>query len=202
MQISSNSFYDISTNYSIKLNDKEMLVVEEDPASRSQFEAKKAHHKKEQEEKKAQQEKESNSPQKLSEDEQRLVKALSARDSEVKTHESQHQAAGGGMVGAASYSYQQGPDGKMYAIGGEVSITTPTGSSPEERIRNAQTVIASAMAPGDPSSQDSAVAASAKMMQIQAQQELQQGKNAYSNEANSFNATDEDKNRSMLDIST
>jgi len=190
MQINSNAFYDIGTTYSIKLNDKEMLVVEEDPASRSQFEAKKAQHEKEQEEKKAQSKKESNAPQELSEDEQRLIKALHARDSEVKAHESQHQAAGGGMVGAASYTYQQGPDGKMYAIGGEVSITTPTGSSPQERIRNAQTVMASAMAPGNPSPQDSAVAASAKMMQIQAQQELQQGKEAYSNE----------ENRSMLDI--
>jgi len=202
MQISSNSFYDIGTNYSIKLNDKEMLVVEEDPASRSQFEAKKAHHKKEQEEKKAQQEKESNSPQKLSEDEQRLVKALSARDSEVKAHESQHQAAGGGMVGAASYTYQQGPDGKMYAIGGEVSITTPAGSSPEETIRNAQTVIASAMAPGDPSPQDFAVATSAKVMQMKAEQQKAKQMQAAQEEKQAKEVySSEDKNHLTLDIS-
>ena len=151
MQISSNPFYDIGTNYTIKLNERETLVVEDDPNSRALFEARKA--KKEsaqEEEKRVQEKKESQNPQDLSEDEERLVKELASRDSEVRAHEAAHQAAGGGMVGAASYSYQQGPDGKMYAIGGEVPISMTSGATPEETIKNARQAAAAAMAPGDP----------------------------------------------------
>ena len=116
--------------------------------------------------------KKSQNPNELSLDEKRLVKDLQARDTEVKAHEAAHQAAGGGMTGAASFSYQQGPDGKMYAIGGEVSIATKGGSTPQEKIANARQIQAAAMAPANPSGQDFAVAASAKMMEIKAQQEL------------------------------
>jgi len=49
MQIGSNTSYNIGSSYSIKLNQKEMLVVEEDPLSRSQFESRKAQKEKEQE---------------------------------------------------------------------------------------------------------------------------------------------------------
>ena len=104
----------------------------------------------------------------LSEGEKAQVVDLQARDAEVKAHEAAHQGGGGG---AATYTYQQGPDGKMYAIGGEVPISLETGSTPEETISNAMQVIAAATAPANPSAQDMAVAASAKSMIIKAQQE-------------------------------
>jgi len=208
MQIGSSTLYDIGSNYSMRLNDKEILVVEEDPASRSRFESKKAEHEKEQEEKKAEESKKSNDPEELSEDEERLVRDLSSRDSEVRAHEAAHQAAGGGMTGAASYTYQQGPDGRMYAIGGEVSISMPSGSTPEETIKNARTVAAAAMAAGDPSPQDFAVASSARLMEMQAQQqktkemqEEMEGKETYANEASSLNSNSEDDELPKLDIS-
>jgi len=172
MQISSSTSYDIGTNYTIKLNEKELLVVEDDPLSKSQHEAKKATHEKEAQEKKSAQSQKSNDPDKLSEDEKRLVKDLASRDTEVKAHESAHQAAGGGMTGAASFTYQQGPDGKMYAIGGEVSIASPSGATPEETIKNAKQIAAAAMAAGDPSPQDFSVASSARVMEMKAQQQL------------------------------
>ncbi len=107
----------------------------------------------------------------LSPDEKRLVTKLEARDAEVKAHEAAHQSAGA-STGAATYSYQQGPDGKMYAIGGEVSISFQTGSTPQETIANARKIAAAAMAPANPSGQDNAVASSAKMMEMKAQQQL------------------------------
>lgn len=129
----------------------------------------------------------------LTPDERRVVNELEARDREVKAHEAAHQAAGGGMTGAASYTYQIGPDGKMYAIGGEVSINTPTPSSPEEAIKIARQVATAAMAASEPSPQDYAVAASARMMEIQAEQELakeklekQRGLESYKNELSAF----------------
>ena len=213
MQISSNSLYDPGFKYSIKLNEKEMLVVEEDPLSRAQHKTKLEKNDKIREARKVQEAKESTDPKELSEDEERLVKDLTTRDSEVKAHEAAHQAAGGGMTGAASYTYQQGPDGKMYAIGGEVSISSPSGSSPEETIKNARQIVAAAMAAGDPSSQDFAVAASARSAEMQAQQqktkELQEeldAKDAYSQEALSLNTLTQDKSQKKnsflnLDIS-
>ena len=111
-------------------------------------------------------------PNELSEDQKRAISQLQARDSEVRAHEAAHQAAGGGMTGGASYTYQKGPDGRMYAIGGEVSISTKGGSTPQEEMANARQVQAAAMAPANPSGQDYAVATSAKVMEMKAQQEL------------------------------
>ena len=208
MQIGSKSSYDIGSKYTIKISDKEMLVVEEDPRSRAIADSKKSDKEKELEEQKVQEAKKSSSPNELSEDEERLVRDLETRDGEVKAHEAAHQAAGGGMTGPASYTYQQGPDGKMYAIGGEVSINIPSGSTPEESIKNARQAVAAAMAVSDPSPADYAVAASARTMEMQAQQQKTkemleeiQGKEAYSNEASTLNETPQDEEYSKLDIS-
>jgi len=108
----------------------------------------------------------------LSDEEKRSVSELQARDTEVRAHEAAHQAAGGGLTGGASYTYQKGPDGRMYAIGGEVSIATKGGSTPQETLSNARQVQAAAMAPANPSGQDYAVATSAKVLEMKAQQEL------------------------------
>jgi len=97
---------------------------------------------------------------------------LQARDQEVKTHEAAHQAAGGSLAGGASFTYQQGSDGKMYAVGGEVSIDTSKGKTPQETIEKARQIVAAATAPANPSSQDIKVAGSAAMMLAKAQQEL------------------------------
>lgn len=184
MQISSNVTYNTGSSYEIKLSDKEVLVVQEDKETKKNISSAA----------KRTSEQKSNSANELSPDELRLVQELQSRDSEVKAHEAAHQAAGGGMTGAASYTYQQGPDGKMYAIGGEVSITMKSGSSPEETIRNARQIAAAAMAAGNPSPQDHAVASSARVMEMKAQQQLAKetqveatGKETYKNEA--------DKNR-------
>lgn len=182
MEIGLNSLYNIGTNYSIKLNEKEALVVEDDPLREDKGSNEK---KVSQEEEKKRSEK-LKSTNELSLDEKILVQELQSRDVEVRAHEAAHQGAGGGMTGGASFSYQKGPDGRMYAIGGEVSISIPSGSTPQETIRNAQQAIAAAMAPSDPSGQDFAVASSAMVMLIKAQQqqakEMQQemlGKEAY-----------------------
>lgn len=185
MQIGLNTLYDIGSTYTIKINEKEMLVVEEDKLRK----IKKSDNKALEEKKDILKLK---SADKLSEDEQRLVKNLASRDSEVRAHEAAHQASGGGMTGAATYTYQQGPDGKMYAIGGEVSISMKTGSSPQETIANARQIAAAAMAAGNPSPQDFSVASSARIMEMKAKQQLARqeqesviGKEIYQNEDNS-----------------
>lgn len=170
MNISSNTLYSTSTNYQTYLKPRVGETEEE-----------KSVEKKSAEEKKPQNE--------LSADEKRLVLDLQSRDAEVRAHEAAHQS-GGAATGGASYTYQKGPDGRMYAIGGEVSISYKSGSSPQETIANADAVIAAALASANPSGQDLAVASSANMMKIKAQQQLAQetqekltGKETYKNEA-------------------
>jgi SprA-related family len=97
-----------------------------------------------------------------------MVTELAQRDREVHAHEAAHQAAGGGLVGAASYTYQEGPDGRSYAIGGEVPIQIPASDNPSEMISIAQRVRAAALAPANPSGQDLAVANAAVQMEAQA----------------------------------
>lgn len=202
MQIGLNTLYDIGSAYTIKINEKEMLVVEDDKLRKVEksddnpLEEKKDILK-------------SNSSDKLSQDEQRLVKDLASRDSEVRAHEAAHQASGGGMTGAATFTYQQGPDGKMYAIGGEVSISMKSGSSPQETIANARQIATAAMAAGDPSPQDFAVASSARVMEMKAKQQLAKqeqesvmGKEIYQNEDNSLKSKSENISTSKpFDIS-
>jgi len=111
----------------------------------------------------------------LSTEEKQVVNNLKRRDAEVKSHEAAHMAAGGGIVqGGASYEYQSGPDGKMYAVGGEVQIDTSPAGSPEATIRKMQQIRRAALAPAQPSGTDRAVAAQASQIEAQARMEKNQ----------------------------
>ncbi|HYG89142.1 MAG TPA: putative metalloprotease CJM1_0395 family protein [Azospirillum sp.] len=108
----------------------------------------------------------------LTDEQQKQVTKLKEIDAKVRQHEQAHQAAGSGHTGSASYSYQEGPDGKRYAVGGEVPIDTGSERTPEATIRKMEAVKRAALAPADPSPQDLRVAAQAEMQKVRAQQEL------------------------------
>ncbi len=110
----------------------------------------------------------------LTEEEQQQVTELKDRDREVRAHEQAHlTAAGPYATGGPSYEYQEGPDGRRYAIGGEVGIdTSPVSGDPEATIEKAQQVRAAALAPASPSAQDQRIAATATQMEAQARMEL------------------------------
>jgi hypothetical protein len=111
-------------------------------------------------------------PRKLTADQEEEIRRLAARDTEVRAHEAAHQAAAGAAGGGASFTYVTGPDGKQYAVGGEVPVQLAAGRTPEETIRNAQQVRAAALAPADPSAQDRAVAAEAAALEAAARAEI------------------------------
>ena len=91
------------------------------------------------------------SDQSLTEGEKQQVRKMKQRDREVRAHERAHMAAGAGLVkGGASFSMQRGPDGRMYAVGGEVSIDTSPEKDPEATIRKMQQVKRAALAPAEP----------------------------------------------------
>ena len=101
------------------------------------------------------------------------VLELEKRDREVRAHEQAHIAAGGRYVrSGASFQYETGPDGKRYAVGGEVSIDTTEEKDPEATIRKMETVRRAALAPAHPSSKDRKVAAEAQIKAQKAAREL------------------------------
>lgn len=105
--------------------------------------------------------------------EQQVLRQLAARDREVRQHEMAHQAAGGGHTGAASYTFERGPDGRLYAVGGEVSVdTSAVGGDPRATLEKAEAIIRAALAPAEPSPQDYRVAAKARAMAAEARAEL------------------------------
>lgn len=107
--------------------------------------------------------------------EQRQVQQLAERDREVKAHEQAHQAVGGQYAGEMSLTYERGPDGKNYAIGGEVPIDTgKIANDPQATLDKAETIRRAALAPAEPSSQDRRVAAQAVQMALEARADIQQ----------------------------
>jgi hypothetical protein len=115
---------------------------------------------------------------KTSEAERREVKELRETDRRVRAHEQAHMGAGGGLVrGGPTYEYKTGPDGRRYAVGGEVQLnTSPVNGNPEATKRKAERIRRAALAPADPSPQDRQVAAQAEAMANRANQEQVQAK--------------------------
>ena len=110
----------------------------------------------------------------LTEEEEEQVAKLREADATIRRHEAAHAAAGGAFAGAPTFTFEQGPDGRRYAVAGEVSIdASPVDGDPEATIRKLQIVRRAALAPADPSGQDRAVAAQAGAGIRQAQSELQ-----------------------------
>lgn len=90
----------------------------------------------------------------------RIVRELQAIDRRVREHEAAHLRAGRGVVtSGANFSYVYGPDGRQYAVSGEVGIDTSPERKPEANIDKGERIQAAALAPRDPSEQDYRVAA-------------------------------------------
>ena len=116
-----------------------------------------------------------------------LVRQLASRDREVRAHEQAHAAVGGQYSGSPSYTFEKGPDGVNYAVGGEVSITSPPTGDPHVTLRAAEQIQRAALAPANPSPQDRRVASSAaqtavnaraEILQLKSQQRLEQAEQA------------------------
>src|SRR3989339_7389 len=95
--------------------------------------------------------------------ETQLIEELKEIDTKVRQHEMAHIAAGGKYItSGANFAYERGPNGKNYAVGGEVGIdTSPVPGDPEATIKKMRQVKNAALSPADPSTQDLKVAANA-----------------------------------------
>jgi len=112
----------------------------------------------------------------LTTEEEQQVKELKQRDREVRRHEQAHKAAAGQYAsGGPQFEYETGPDGKQYAVGGEVKIDTSNiPNNPEATVRKMQQIRRAALAPGEPSSHDRAIASQAQAAEQQAQAEIRE----------------------------
>ena len=110
----------------------------------------------------------------LTEEQLAEVEQLKSRDRQVRAHEAAHQAAAGEFAtSGAQFTYQRGPDGIAYAIGGEVDIdTSAIAGDPTATLRKAETIRRAALAPAEPSGQDRQVAAKAGQMAAEARAEI------------------------------
>jgi len=117
------------------------------------------------------------------------IRQLGRIDQEVRAHEQAHlNAARGIAVSNAHFRYQTGPDGKRYAIAGDVQIdTSSTSDNPGAVIRKAAAIVRVALAPAKPSIPDQQVANQAQAMAQNAQSALL--KQQFSNNTSSSGQT-------------
>jgi hypothetical protein len=103
------------------------------------------------------------------------IRKLAERDREVRAHEQAHASVGGEFAGAISLTTERGPDGKNYAVAGEVSIdTSKVANDPQATLDKSQVIRNAALAPADPSSQDRRVAALANQMAVEARADIEE----------------------------
>ncbi len=130
-----------------------------------------------------------------------VVRDLATRDREVKAHEQTHAAIGGSFASAPTFDYTSGPDGRLYATSGEVSIdTSAIADDPQATLEKAQVIIRAALSVSEPSSADRQVAAEAKSLALQAMNEIresggQEGKAVFEDDpkSSSINAVEQQK---------
>lgn len=130
----------------------------------------------------------------LSQREKLEVAELRMADMEVKSHERAHLAAAGQYArSGANYKYVQGPDGKNYAVAGEVQIDSSEESTPQMTITKMEVVQRAALAPVNPSAQDRQVAAGAMNRKLAAYEELRLQRNLESAQQKEKETTETEK---------
>lgn len=122
-------------------------------------------------------------PNDLTPEEKEIVEELKQTDREVRAHEQAHKTVGGPYAGSVSFETVTGPDGREYAVAGEVDIdVSPVAGNPEATIRKMEVVIRAALAPAEPSPQDVQIAQTAQQIKLQAQIEKQKMEQAEQDE--------------------
>ena len=132
--------------------------------------------------------------------EQLEIATLVSRDQEVRAHEQAHSAVGGSYAGAPTYTFTRGPDGKRYAVGGEVSIDVgAVPNNPEATLRKMEIVLRAALAPAEPSAQDLRVASQAQAQMTQARVELAEQRRTEAQPARESSAEDAEPGEEAVD---
>jgi len=106
---------------------------------------------------------------------ERVLEKFKSRDAEVKSHEQVH-ASIGQTTTPISYNYQQGPDGKMYAVGGSVRLDTSMPDDPKAAAFKLDMLQRAASGPSGMSGSDANIASQANLNKILLQLEEEEVK--------------------------
>ena len=99
------------------------------------------------------------------EDYKRVLDKYKDLDAEVRTHEQAH-ASGAPTTAPINYSYQVGPDGKVYASGGSVRFDTSIPKDEAAADAKLDKLASAASAPAELSAADSAIARTANLNKL------------------------------------
>jgi hypothetical protein len=104
---------------------------------------------------------------------ERVLEKFKRTDAQVRSHEQVH-ATIGQTTAPISYNYQQGPDGKMYAVGGNVRFDTSIPDDPKAAAFKLDQIAKAASAPTDLSGADTMIANQSNLNKILLQLESEQ----------------------------
>lgn len=96
------------------------------------------------------------------EDFQRVLEKFKSKDQEIRSHEQIH-ATIGHTTTPISYNYQEGPDGKIYAVGGSVRLDTSIPQDPKAASYKLDQIKKAAAGPSDPSGADTMIVSAANL---------------------------------------
>ena len=94
-------------------------------------------------------------------DDFKKVQQLQTIQQTVFAHELDHKEAGPDVTGSVTYRYKRGPDGQMYAVGGDTSVNISFSGDPKQTIEKMDEVKKAATAPANPSFDDFVILAHA-----------------------------------------
>ena len=109
-------------------------------------------------------------------DYKRVLEKFKNSDSRIRTHEQAH-AASGITTTPISYKYQTGPDGKAYAVGGEVRLDTSIPNDPKEASFKLSQIQRAASAPSDISGADAQITIQANLNKLLLQSQGEENAN-------------------------
>jgi len=95
----------------------------------------------------------------------RVLAKFKNKDAEIRTHEQAH-ASIGHTTSPISYNYQQGPDGKMYAVGGSVRMDTSIPDDPKAAAFKLDILQKAALGPASTSEADNTIASQSNLNKI------------------------------------
>lgn len=95
----------------------------------------------------------------------RVLEKFKKTDANIRSHEQIH-ASIGHTTTPIAYTYQQGPDGKMYAVGGSVKLDTSIPKDPKAALFKLDQLQKAASAPVDSSGSDNQISAQTNLNKI------------------------------------
>jgi hypothetical protein len=95
----------------------------------------------------------------------RVLEKFKKTDAQIRTHEQVH-ATIGHTTAPISYTYQQGPDGKMYAVGGSVRLDVSIPEDPKEALYKLDQIQKASTAPAFLSGADISISSQANLNKL------------------------------------